>query len=68
MGAQIEIITSQRSQATCRLCDKPISRGVERVAIENPHVSPHRVKLFFHCGCFFDAVKDADESRGRIAE
>ena len=61
MGAQINVTKSPSNRATCRICDKPIARGLECVVIENLHVSPrYHVKLFFHYLCFSDAVKAAE--------
>jgi hypothetical protein len=35
--------------------------------MEDIPVSPHLVKLFFHYGCFFDAVEKAEKSVKRTA-
>lgn len=41
--------------------------GIECVVMEDIPVSPHLVKLFFHCGCFFDAVAKAEKGVKKTA-
>lgn len=61
MNSRIEIRRPKRTTARCKLCHREITPGIECVVMEDIPVSPHLVKLFFHYGCFFDAVAKAEK-------
>ena len=67
MNSRIEIRKPKRTTARCKLCHKEINPGIECVVMEDIPVSPHLVKLFFHYGCFFDAVAKAEKSVRKTA-
>jgi hypothetical protein len=65
--SRIEIRTPKRTAAVCKLCHQEIRPGIECVVMEDIPVSPHLVKLFFHYGCFFDAVAKAEKGVKKTA-
>ena len=67
MKSRIEIRTPKRTTAICKLCHGSLRPGIECVAMEDIPVSPHLAKLFFHYGCFFDAVAKAEKSVEKTA-
>ena len=54
--------TSDRDRV-CRLCGEKIARNTWALQLFDVHVSPKRVDLFFHEGCFTRAVGDAKSTR-----
>lgn len=67
MNSRIEIRKPKRTAARCKLCHGALRPGIECVVMEDIPVSPHLVKLFFHYGCFFDAVAKAEKSVEKTA-
>jgi hypothetical protein len=59
--SRIEIRTPKRTTAVCKLCHGALRPGIECVVMEDIPVSPRLAKLFFHYGCFFDAVAKAEK-------
>ena len=62
MNSRIEIRSPRRTAARCKLCHEEINPGVECVVLADIPVSPRIEDLFFHYGCFFDAVAKAEKS------
>ena len=50
--ANIQIAKNERD-AKCRICEETIPRGSDAVKLENIHVSPNTVNLWFHIDCIF---------------
>ena len=61
MNSRIVIRKPKSKNARCKLCHQELRPGIECVVMEDIPVSPHLVKLFFHYGCFFDAVAKAEK-------
>lgn len=61
MNSRIELTKAPSTRAKCKLCHKDIQPGATCVKMLDIPVSPHLVKLFFHYGCFFDAVAEAEK-------
>lgn len=68
MNSRIVIRSPKQTTARCKLCHREINPGIECVVMEDIPVSPHLVKLFFHYGCFFDAVAKAEKSTKKNKE
>ena len=66
MNSRIEVRVPKRTTARCKLCHREINPGIECVVMEDIPVSPHLVKLFFHYGCFFDAVEKAKNGMRKL--
>ena len=67
MNSRIEIRAPKRTAARCKLCHEEIRPGVACVVLADIPVSPHLEDLFFHYGCFFDAVSKAEKSVEKTA-
>ena len=61
MTSRIELVKAPITRAKCKLCHKEIQPCVDCVRMKDIPVSPHLVKLFFHYGCFFDAVEQLNK-------
>jgi hypothetical protein len=52
----------------CRICEGDIQPHTWSLLLENVHVPPKRVNLFFHEGCFERALQNAKKYRNKIVE
>ena len=68
MNSRIEIRSPKRTTARCKLCHGALRPGIECVVLADIPVSPRIEDLFFHYGCFFDAVAKAEKGVEKTAE
>ena len=54
--------TSDRDRV-CRICEEKIARNTWSVMLQDLKVSPKKVNVFFHEGCFFRSLEHAKENR-----
>lgn len=59
---KIRFMTSDRDKK-CRICNGKILKHTYCLAMENIHVSPKLVDLFFHEGCLSRALEHANDMR-----
>ena len=67
MNSRIEIRVPKRTTARCKLCRGALRPGIECVVMEDIPVSSRLAKLYFHYGCFFDAVAKAEKIAKKTA-
>jgi hypothetical protein len=62
---KIHYMTSDRDKK-CRICNDKILKHTYCIVMEDIHVSPKIVDLFFHEGCLYRALEYAKETRSTI--
>ena len=58
--------TSTSKYRKCRICDGHIVLNTWAIMLKGVHVSPHRVNLFFHEGCFMRSLSEAAKCRNEL--
>lgn len=64
---QFKYITSDKDRV-CRICGEKLTRDTWGIVLENVHVSPKRVNLHFHEGCFMRSLEDAKLQYGKVKD